>query len=150
MVVGFPVVHIFFCRTQPNHNSGSNYETQLLISLINPPYLHCLLRTWKQLYHKHIFQQCVCSSNMVGWHVMLKEVLLLMYLSGFSLHTFGLIVYYSCMPHVMGGDLNFFCTIYPLKLYHEFIVESYPILMEQNLRKFSLGFKVAVFPMFFI
>ena len=45
---------------------------------------------------------------------------------------------------------DFFCKAYPLKLFHEFIVGSHLIMMEQNLRKNSREFKVSVFPMFFV
>ena len=54
------------------------------------------------------------------------------------------------MTHVLGGDFPFFCKTLPLKLLHDFIVGSHPILMEENLVKISRDFKVAVFPMSFI
>ena len=39
------------------------------------------------------------------------------------------------MPHVKRGDLSFSCKTSPLKMFHEFIVGSRPVLMEQILRK---------------
>ena len=54
------------------------------------------------------------------------------------------------MPHVMRGNLPFFCKTSHPKLFHEFIVGSHSVLIEQNLRKNSREFKVDNFPMFFI
>ena len=50
----------------------------------------------------------------------------------------------------MGGNIPYFSKTSPHKLLHEFIVGSRPILMEENLRKTSREFKVAVFRLFFI
>ena len=48
----------------------------------------------------------------------------------------------------MGYDLSFVVKTSLLKLFHEFIVGSHPILMEENLIKISREFKVVVFPIF--
>ena len=53
--------------------------------------------------------------------------------------------------YLMDWEVNFFfCKVDPLNLFHEFIVGSHRIMMEQTLRRKLRKFKVVVFPLLFI